>query len=366
MDYVPGELEKVFDTTIDVVNPIHFCTAKNKHLMDELHTKFVGRCYKGSLIIRINKVLKSSSCRINDSNNAGEAVIDVQFAATVREFCRWDIITNVEVRIVTPLVAGHYNVESLGKTEAQVFVVLQPSKGVETLSIGQRIPVRITKADHPVRQAAVVYGALLTCDRAAIVYKVRGSIDVTMAAEMMPLVDRIEHELKLRNSLMADEKILSNISFFETLLYSFKKTSQAASPPCTHAVSAWVSGPEWRGPAPLQSLDAGLTIRSIPELIRGVMESQQSVNIAGLWTRPLCIHRSAPVAAFIENNASNSSIDPKLALDETPRVVMSMYLKNILDYLIAVREMATTYVSPEINDAYIGVWGSMRAAQTLL
>jgi len=355
--YTAGETDKVFDATIDVANPTHFCTQKIQHLTNEIDAKFVGRCYKGALIVRNIRVLRASACRINDSNGAGEGVVDVQFAATVREFCRWDIITGVEIRIVAPVIAGHYTIRNGGKAEAQAFVVLQHTKGIESLAVGQRIPVRITKAEHPVRQAAVVYGALLTCDGAAITYRLRGSLDAATAAEMMPMVNHIEQELKQRAALVAERE--KAVAFFESLLYSYKGPTAIS---CSHSVQSWPTGPEWRGPPPLKSLDAGLAVRSIPELVREVAQSSQSTAVAGLWSRPLSIHRSAPIAAFAETSSAQPG-SAQAYLDESPRVVFALFLKNILDFLVATREMATDYESPESDESYSGLWAAMRLAQ---
>ena len=349
-----GEIEKVFDATIDVANPTHFCTEKIMQLRNEIETKFIGRCYKGALILRNIRVLRASACRINDSNGAGEGIIDVQFAATVRVFCRWDIITGVEVRVVAPVVAGHYTIRN---TDAQAFVVLARTKGIETLAIGQRIPVRITKAEHPVRQPAVVYGALLTCDGAFATYRLRGALDPATAAEMMPMVNQISHELKLRTELIAKRE--SVVAFFEALLYSYrgKLGAEGASTSCDHTEAAWPDGPEWRGPPPLRPLDAGMAARSIPALVRSAAQGGSPVSVTGLWSRPLTIHRSAPIAAFGESSAAST------VLDETPRVVFALFLKNILDFLVAVRELATDHRAPETDEAYGGLWATMRLAQ---
>ena len=347
-----GEIEKVFDATIDVANPTHFCTEKFAQLRNEIETKFIGRCYKGALILRNIRVLQASACRINDSNGAGEGSIDVQFAATVRVFCRWDIITGVEVRVVAPVVAGHYTVRN---ADAQAFVVLARTKGIETLAIGQRIPVRITKAEHPVRQPAVVYGALLTCDGAFATYRLRGALDPATAAEMMPMVNQITHELKLRAELIAKKEPV--VAYFEALLYSYRSRPGAGPASCSHSEAAWPEGPEWRGPAPLRPLEAGLTARSVPAIVRSAAVGGSPVSVTGLWSRPLTIHRSAPIAAYAEGASAS------MVLDETPRVVFALFLKNILDFLVAVRELATDHSSPETDETYGGLWATMRLAQ---
>ena len=365
--YTPGMLVKVFDTTVNVPNPIHFCTNKVRNLTDELHARLAGRCYKGALILGNIRVLHAGPCVINDSNDAGESTIDVQFAADVREFCLWDIITGVEVRITAPVVAGHFTIGPADRPEAQPLVVLQTTRGVETLAVGLRIPVRVRKAEHPATHPAVVYGTLLTCDARANVYRLRGSLDAATAAELMGIVTAIEHELGLRTALLESGE--ANVSFFETIMYAYKNPAAPVAPACTNSTRAWPQGPEWRGPPPLRALEDPYVARSVPELVRTVAQSQVPAPVAGIWTRPLCFHRSSPAAAYAEAGAAATAAAAAvvaaggLVLDEPPRVMFATILENILSNLVAIREMATGYVAPATDAAYAGLWATMRASQ---
>jgi hypothetical protein len=50
-------------------------------------------------------------------------------------------------------------------------------------------------------------------------------------------------------------------------------------------------------------------------------------------------------------------------IDGNPRIVFAEMLKNILDFLVATREMVAMYNSKELIDKHINVWTVMRAAQ---
>lgn len=361
-----AETEKVFDATIDIANPIGFCTDKERHLMNELHNQFVDRCYKGALVLRIVRVIKSGACCICTSNGSGEGSVDVQFLAAVRVFSRWDILTGVTVRHVSHLIAGHYTPPG---GSAQAFVVLRPTRGADTLSEGQQIAVRITNAEHPARQAAVAYGVLLTCDRAAPVYRVRGALEPAAAADLLPMVDQIATELALREDVARTHG--AALLFFETLLYSYAApagaSAAASAAALSHRVAAWEGGPEWVGPVPLCGPDdAAFTMLSIVDLVRRAAAGT-AVPVAGLWSRPLCLHRSSPLAAFAPRavNAARSEARSEApeSVDEPPRVMFALMLKNILDFLMATREMATGYVRPDSDPKYAGLWSAMRMAQ---
>jgi hypothetical protein len=257
------------------------------------------------------------------------------------------------IRITTPVLAGHYDFPG-----AQAFVVLVPSRGAEVLAEGLRVPVRIAKAEHAPRSQAVMTAVLLTCDTAAPVYRLRGSLDPATAAEMMPMVKRIENELSAREALLHAGHSAS-VAFFEALLYAYRRPKAAGKPDLAQApVTAW-AGVEWRGPEPLGAPAAGYTFRSIPEIVR-TAAAGTAVLVAGTWSRPLCVYRSSPLVAFAERGAADTEDAP---IDEPPRVVFAQYLKDMLDFLIAIRELATDHASPETNEKYAGLWGAMRAAQ---
>ena len=50
-------------------------------------------------------------------------------------------------------------------------------------------------------------------------------------------------------------------------------------------------------------------------------------------------------------------------VDGNVRAAVAEFLKNILDFLVAVREMAELYVSRDMLNAHRGIWTVMSAAQ---
>ena len=349
------EFEKTFDATIDVPNPVQFSIDSRRNLLSELHNLFAGRCYKGALITRVARIDSASACHIVATNGSGEGYVDVQFTALVKVFSRWDILTGVVIRHISHLVAGHYAPD--GGT-AQAFVVLHPTQGVATLTVGQYIPVRITKSEHPARRPAVVYASLLTCDRAAPVYRLRGTLDTAAGAELAPVLARVEAELKLRSSLSVDQT--ASLDAVEALLYAYK----GGLPGAADTVPAWPDGPTWRGPAQLRALEPAVSAVSLLDVVR--KSAQAPVQVSGIWSRDLCLYRSSPLAGHIADKSQALPAEWGAPLDEPPRVAFALMLKNVLDFLIATREMALSYDAPGTSEGYAGLWGAMRLAQRAL
>jgi hypothetical protein len=328
------EYEKTFDATVDVPNPVQFSIDSQRNLLSELHNMFTGRCYKGALITRIVRIDNASACHIVATNGSGEGYIDVQFTAAVKVFSKWDILSGVVIRHISHLVAGHY--APAGGSAAQAFVVLHPTPGVATLTVGQQIPVRVTKSEHPARRPAAA------------------------GAELAPMLARIEAELELRAGLAAERS--ANLSAAETLLYAYKSGATTAVA-LSDSVDAWAGGPSWAGPPQLRALDPAASPVSILDLVRRAATSAGAIPVSGLWSRDLCIYRSSPLAAHIADRTQAPPADWGAPLDEPPRVAFALMLKNILDFLVATREMATSYDAPGLSENYAGLWGAMRLAQ---
>lgn len=366
-------LTKVFETTLDVRDPIGFATDKENHLLAALQAQFAGRCYKGAYLVRVERVLRSSACRIVTSNNSAAGVVDVQFQALVVVFSRWDILVGVRVASQQQVIVGTYEApgeapggapggapgeaEGLERARprgARAAVAIIPGKGAESLAVGQLVPVRILQAEHaPMQQQASVISTLLTCDQGAPVYRLRaGSVlDLAAQAELAPMLEAVDAELAARGALAAGV-LRPGLWFFERLLYAYRggaALDEGAEVPTGGAAA-------WAGPAPLRAEEGAL--RNVVETVRRALGGE-AVPVAGHWYRPLSVYRSSPLAACAEAAPAGLSAP----LDCQPRVAFAELLKNILDFLVATRQMAELYDTRDLIDSHNNLWAAMRAAQ---
>jgi DNA-directed RNA polymerase subunit E'/Rpb7 len=375
------QFEKVIDGTVDVANPINFCADKERHLMAELRNKYVGRCFKGAYILGIKAVLDSSACHIVRTNGSGEGYVDVRFLADVAVFSRWDVLTGVEIVSHQQMIVGVYEGGAAARADedpdaararpgpkaARAVVTVLASKAVEALAVGQKIAVRVVLAKHaPMQPQASLVGALLVCDQTAPAYRLRGALDQSARAELAPMLAVVELELEARAALIETRK--ADLWFFELLLYAFREPPGAKAPEAKaeSEAPAWEDGPVWRGPRALQALEAGAEATSVLDVVRRAVGGE-SVPVAGVWSRSLALYRSSPLVAVVRGESRE---DPGAAapatwtvVDGTPRAVFAEFLKNILDFLVATRELVEVYNSRELIDKHLNLWSVMRAAQ---
>jgi hypothetical protein len=334
--------EKVFETTIDILDVMNFCCDTARHTMTELQNKFVGKCFKGAFIVAIVRVLQSSACHMMSTNLSGDGRIDVRFLATVAVLGSGDILVGVQVVRIPPLFIGDYQ----GRNEAALVrasVTVSPSKTLETVAVGQKIAVYVLHALHkPMQPIMTVYGTMLTCDVSFTSHRLRGALEAKARVELAPLYNAILQELTLRASIDR-----AQLWFFERLLYSYRPSSGK-----DQKIAAWEGKdvPVWEGPSGVGA-PGGVNVLSI---VRRVIAGE-NVPVDGVWARPLNVYRSSPMVTH--------TVDDNIVADEgNARATFVKFLKNILDYLMAIREMTEVY-TPEDHLSHRNIWAAMTSVQ---
>lgn len=322
-------LEKVFEVTLNITNPINFCTNKKSHILTELSNIYVNKCYLGSYILEILEILQSSSCRIVNTNSSGNGIIDVKFLANVYILNSWDILIGVEVEKNQSLIVGNYK-----KSNLIIDVTFKPTNiQANSLTVGQLVPIRVVKAMHKSKESKIAVAAvLLTCDRKIIHYRVKGEISKTHLPEIQMLFDNISEELNHR-SIIKKESLL----FFESLVYSYKTISKIFE-------KIQCGQENWEGPK-----------HNVTGNIINIFDTL-STDLTGFWSRPLGICRSSPLLVLTQEKPSEYVLT-------APHLMIIEFAKNILTFLIAIREFNEVYTTPEQLVQHENIWNMMRHSQ---
>jgi DNA-directed RNA polymerase subunit E'/Rpb7 len=356
---------KTLDATINVRNPISFCADKARHLTIQLKNMYEGKCFKGAFIVSVDRVEHSSACKIVSSNNTAEGYVDVQFTATVAAFSRWDIVAGVTIMRTDQVLVGSTKRDgkySYGDPrDARVVATLMPTPEAKTVRVGQVVCVRVLGATHePMQPQVAVAGTLLTCDRTAPVYRVRGALDKASAAGLMPVVEAIDKELAARAVLVAERR--PDLMLFEILLYSLSKPPGGLHGEADDLKLASAYGSAtWTGPPTLKGVEPAKTFNVVDFVKKAAAGETQTVN--ELWSRPLALYRSSPLAAQLAAKGAPAPPGWDKAVDETPAVVLQIFLKGILDFLFAVRSMMGIYNTKDKMDEHHNIWLAMKKAQ---
>lgn len=322
--------EKIFEVTIIVTNPINFCINKKYNILTELDLLYLNKCYMGVFIIKILDILQMSTCKIISSNSSGNGIIDVKFSAEVYVLNKWDILVGIEIEKNQSLIIGNYK-----RNDISAIVTFKPTYiQANDLQTKQLVPVRIVQAIHsPKHEHIVAAGVLLTCDRNAITYKVRGEIAKSSINEIQYIFNAIKKELEMRMILMKEKE--KDILFFESLLYSYKKYPNKFNK---------------------IEINNELNYHGFIDKEYVNIFSLLDKDLTGSWSRPLKLSKSAPCIEFLEEKTENHILS-------SPELMILDISKNILTYLIAIREFTEIYNTPELITKHENIWNLMRQAQ---
>ncbi len=324
--------EKVYEITVNVDNPINFCTNKTKHVISEINNRYVGKCYKGSFIKELVKIIQISACNLVKTNNSGEAYVDVRFLAKVININQWDIIVGIEIKDIHQLIIGEYNKDF----KASIAI---DNKKADMVNINQICCVRVIKSIYkPMNDYISVFSTILTCDKNAPIYKVTGDLEPkNIKFKLHLLMEEVKNELELRKQMNKSDYL-----YFEQLLYSYKHKNKSEETILNK------NGTEWTGYV------CGNEVKNIIDIIN----TTEVIDVTGYWTRSLFIYRSSPNVSFMK------TID-----DETKFVEMSAYdvfaelLKNVYDFLKCIRQMVEIFPSVEIRNNHKNIWMMMKEQQ---
>lgn len=323
--------KRIFDVTLNIKQPINFCTDKLRHIMIELNNIYLYKCYLGSYILEINEILQSSSCILLPTDSTG--IINVKFLATVYILSCSDILIGTELKEIKQLFIGEYN-----KSNMSIQVIFKsiniPSN---TLTVGKLVPVRVIKAIHkPMSDTIVAAACLLTCDQTLKIYKIKGEISKSQLPEIQLILNDIKEELSLRSKINS-----SSVRFFESLLFTYKDMPRQNE-------KIKIGELYWEGPV---YADKNKTVNIF---------DMTSNNLTGYWYKPLNMCKSSPMIVFSDSKPPGNVKPIKY---NKPNTMVLELARNIYTYLKAIREFTEIYNTKELIDDHKTVWDTMRSVQ---
>jgi hypothetical protein len=358
--------KKVFETTIDVANPIDFASEKERHTKRALEARYNGRCYMGVFVLKVDAILRIGEVVIKNSSGNGGGYLDVMFDAYVYATGADDILAGVEISFLHPLVVGMWQApvpKSDIAAGAKALVTLVHAD-IGALATKQVLAVRVLEVMHKsISDYVCVSGKLLVCDTRADSFRLKGALTKADAEALAPLAEKVGHELQAREHAVGTSK-KGAMWAYERLLYAYRAEGDSGEfdpayqydrhgPGHDHTIAGAIP---WRGPAG-RGLERGAVTVHLLDVVQRALAGE-SVSVAGVWCRSLSICRSAPVAAH--------SPHPLAAWDAPAEgntlAVLSSFLTSTLNYLATVRVMADHLDGPS-RAAHQSIWKTMRAAQ---
>jgi len=347
----------------DPMNP-NLSTNKEAYILNILNEKYVEKCYNGAYIISIDKIVNISSCEIVITNLSCNGNINVNFIANVRIFYPGEFIFNVHIKKTQVAILGEYIETTDNGSVIKTYIMIphgvkyEPSPlkhSILSIKENQRIPMRVIDVYHKCANPNPAIGAtLLVCDKKYYKYIVTTPLSKNAHIFLLPLLQKIEIEMDLRNAI-TDNDIKNNILFFESLLYSYKIDDYKNT--IKTIDSEYFS--KWFG---LDQVQNDTKQINFLDFVYNCLNGEK--NIIGTWSRPLFICKSSPLAIYEENV---TEINDEITLEEgNSDSVFIRYLKDILDYLVIIRKMSEYYTDKSMIMAHKNIWDAMREVQQII
>ena len=340
-----------FPVTIQITNPINFAIDANARALEYVTSEYTNKCYGGCFIVKIVEIAKRSLINIDNTNNKAEATMDVIFIADVVTFMAGEVLSSVTIK-TAQFITGIYDSPESGRAA----VAISAPTNAPYVAVNTKLPVRIMNTLHqPDSNLASIYAKLLTCDSEAAVYRLRGSLSLDQATktECATRLAMIKAELDLRNTLLESKPKQKKLLFFEGLLYGYSARSLTSSLTSSLTAIKSSAGLDWQGPDRLKRDYEDSAERNLLDLVSKYLTTGESVSVSGEWTRPLSVYRSSPIVTISPPGTHANAVEGE------PGLIIGLYLKNILDFLVATRELVEVYEITENSS----VWDAMRQAQ---
>jgi hypothetical protein len=324
---------KVFPATVDIDNVHEYGIGPKEFLINALNERYSGRCFLGEYIIKVIDIEQMGPCLINKTNLYGNAYVDLKFKASVMYIAPGDMMPAVEIRLTEPAYYGRYSY-NVGSARIAVAVDAIPKRDFK---VGWFMPVCINVVSkQPLMDTTNVSGSLI-CPRYFInstkIWRIPDDLS-TLNSEVIiaKLFGNIKAEIDIRSQF--------DYTFFENLFYARKtgKHDEDAS------WLTYTGGPMWKGTKAVK-LDGKLV--SALEFVNQAIKNQ-TVNLAGVWTRPIEIHRSSPMFMKLPDSTEGAVLT-------SANVMMAEILTEIFEVLTLIRHMSMFY-KKEIIDSQKALW----------
>jgi hypothetical protein len=94
------------------------------------------------------------------------------------------------------------------------------------------------------------------------------------------------------------------------------------------------------------------------------MPDGEPPNVIGIWSRPLNVFKSSPIAYFTPEETPPTE-DNNILEEGSADTVFIRYFKDMLDYLTIIRKMSELYTDTATIKAHQNIWDGMKEVQII-
>lgn len=310
-------ITKIIVIGIDVRDPIGLFSDPN-NVLQIVARKYEGRCYMQCYILKVNRIIKTGECLINQFGDPSKATISVVCEVSALVFAPGEVVNGCEVKNQSEM--GH----TLCETEHACMVV-KADPTFASIAQGQIVPLKVITARYNIGAEKVsITAEFFKLERNVVVHELIGVIDAPGQAIIDRILAKISAEEELAEQLKTQKKTAWET--FNTMLYPFR------------------------------AIVAPANTNTIHDMLKG--KGTRYVS------RDPKIYRTSP-GLYIYSDVSAIPKEAIIRRESPPLGVIVDMLESYRAGLQMVREMVETYSTKELLDRHDNLWriyGKMRQA----
>lgn len=324
-------VNKFITTTINIPDAINYSANEMSTLMSILIRKFTSKCYNGSYIIEVIKIIKKSACRVQKTNLSGDGYVDVMFEVLVSIISVGDIVTNCIIHKIDTCITCESNTDG-----AAIIAIPLNNHIAKVVSVGQSLSVTVVAVRYePFKSKITIIGMPVECDKQNTVYKVDGQLSTDEYSNIVKLCGKI-HELYENRKLIINVNSISVNRMEHAIMPNMKTSSTEVE---------WYNG--LKGPTESNTTGELINMLSICTDIK--------YNFTGLWGRSLSLVKSSP---FV--NKYNEDPPMHECVVCTPFHMVLTMLNSIYKYTKYINETSVIYSKESEYKKHLNIWMSMK------
>lgn len=316
------KIVKTFETSIDIVDTEKLYQPLQSILMEELKSKYEGKCFKSSYIIEIVEIVHASEVEISTDHQDCIGLVYVTFNALVEVYTPGNIIPVCKLEI------KRQNGEFIGSSNDAGIQIIQTENEriLPAFKVDDRFPVQVKDVTYNIGQPKMTVIATLPelkPDK-LIIYKVREPLsepDIKALDKFFTtFIDPLHRWLA---ELSASDKKKYDEFVGVTYPYKTSKTSSLAKV----------------GQVNFTELKELTKLNEVKQLY---------------LCYPPEISRSKPIALILDPSIEKEN-SPKM-YEKDLMTVVTDYLTSYYNYISMLKTMTENYPSP-LSDRYKALWG---------
>lgn len=204
---------KTINTAIDIQDCIGLYTDLENNLTRILADRYEGICYASCMIIRVEKIIRTSNLIINQDGEPTFGTMNVTFTALALRYDQGEVINGCE--IVKTEVQG----VMIAKTQSAA-IMFSVSPLFASLIAGQKMSVRVDGVRYVIGTRKLAVSAVPFIPHyTPTIYRINGVVDQSARLFAAPAFARVEEEQKTPDG---DAR-----QFFKNLLYPYSTIKPA-------------------------------------------------------------------------------------------------------------------------------------------